>query len=155
MADINKLLTLWEHKMGPCKRPNGDIWGHALFAHGEPIAVTVTSALVSETCAGLRRDQAIELARLCADRPTINRVILRLWREFIFPSYGREWAVSYQDEALHNGNTYRFDGWEVLGRSRSGPDRRSGLKGRSKTIWGWRFVRAVERHENCGDEIPF
>ena len=64
--------------------------------------------------------------------------MLRLWREFVFPAFGAPWAVSYQDEKLHTGNLYRFDGWRVLATSqRSGPDTRSGRAGRSKSVWGW------------------
>ena len=136
----NSLLVEWHHKMGICNRPMGTQVAHALFAHGNPVAIAFTATLVNETCAGKTRDEAIELARLCACRPGLNRVMLRLWREFVFPAFNKSWAVSYQDEALHSGNTYRFDGWRVLGRSHSGTDRRSGRKGRNKTIWGWTVV---------------
>lgn len=156
IGDANRLLELWGHKMGACRRPNADLWAHALYAHGNPIAVTVTAALVNKTCAGLTRNQAVELARLCADRPNINRVMLRLWRELVFPALsaqrGWTWAVSYQDERLHSGNTYRFDGWVKLREhSRSGIDQRSGRKGRTKTIWGWRLPDApiIRRNPNA------
>jgi hypothetical protein len=141
LDEANAALVRWGHKMGACNRPNADVWAHGLFAHGEMVGVAITAGLIRETCAGLTRGQAVELARLCAARPDLCRVVLRLWREFVFPAlgraYGYHWAVSYQDEALHSGNTYRFDGWVQLGRSRSGTDQRSGRKGRSKTIWGW------------------
>ena len=136
-VDADKLLVAWEHKMGPCNRPMGKIRSHILFAHGEPVALSVTADLVAETCAGLTRDEAIELARLCASRRDLNRVMLRLWREYLFPSYVKLWAVSYQDEALHSGDTYRFDGWWKIGHSHSGTDRRSDRKGRNKTIWAY------------------
>ena len=140
----NKALVAWGHRMGPCKRPNADIWAHALFEHGEPVAVTIAAGLIAETCAGFTRAEAFELARLCAARPTLCRVMLRLWREMVAPAicrvHGYRWAVSYQDKALHTGNTYRLDGWDVVGESRSGTDRRSGRKGRSKRIWGWEFA---------------
>lgn len=135
--DAGKALIRWNHKMGPCNRPMGIIRSHGLFHQGTLVAVVVTADLVNETCAGLSRSKAIELARLCAERPDLCRVVLRLWREFIFPCFGKEWAVSYQDEALHTGDTYRFDGWVRLARSHSGTDQRSGRKGRNKTIWGW------------------
>jgi hypothetical protein len=54
-----------------------------------------------------------------------------------FSRLQRPWAVSYQDEALHDGDTYRFDGWTRLARSRSGTDHRSGKRDRNKTIWDW------------------
>ena len=46
-------------------------------------------------------------------------------------------AISYQDADLHNGDTYRFDGWKREGYSSSGNDSRSGRKGRNKWIWVW------------------
>lgn len=137
MADANAALLRWGHRMGPCIRPS-DLAAHGMFAHGELVAVTVTAGLIQpNTLAGLTRADAIELARLCAARPSLCRPMLRLWREFVFPAFGRAWAISYQDEALHTGNTYRFDGWIAIGRSRSGTDARSGRKGRNKTVWGW------------------
>jgi hypothetical protein len=135
--DASAALVRWGHRMGPCLRPYADLWSHGLFLHSELIAVTVTAGLVRESCGGLSRDQAIELARLCSSRPDTNRLMLRAWRVAIFPAYQRSWAVSYQDEALHTGNTYRLDGWVKLARSRSGTDTRGGRKGRNKTIWGW------------------
>lgn len=149
MQDANAALARWGHRMGPCCRPNAAIWAHGLFAHGEMVAVTVSAALIRQTCVGFTRAQALELARLCATRPNLCRVMLRMWREFVFPAlceaHGWEWAISYQDEALHSGATYRFDGWVQLGRSRSGTDRRSGRIGRTKTIWGWHPDEAVRR----------
>ena len=85
----------------------------------------------------MNRDNTIELSRLCASRGGLCRVALRLWREFVFPAMGYEFAVSYQDADLHNGNTYRFDGWERVGRARSGTDTRSGRPGRDKWVWVW------------------
>lgn len=141
LGQANDALTAWGHAMGPCHRPDGLAWAHGLFASGELVAVTVTATLIRPTCAGLTRAQAGELARLCSARPDLCRAALRLWREFVFPiaaaRYGWTWAVSYQDERLHTGNTYRFDGWVKLARSRSGTDSRSGKRGRVKTIWGW------------------
>ena len=142
MDQANRALVEWGHKMGPCHRPMGMMLAHGLFEAGNLVAVTVASDLVAETCAGFSREKAVELARLCAIRPDLCRVALRLWREFVFPQLcaakGWEWAVSYQDEDLHDGNTYRFDGWVVLATNcRSGTDQRSGRKGRVKTIWGW------------------
>lgn len=137
-SEADRALTAWGHKMGPCRRPMGTLVSHGMFSHGKLCAVTVTAALVAEACAGLTRQQAIELARLCAERSDLCRPMLRLWREFVFPCFGKPWAVSYQDEALHSGNTYRFDGWVKLAeRQSSGPDRISNRRGRSKTVWGW------------------
>lgn len=149
MDDANDALVLWGHKMGPCRRPMGLMRAHGMFAHGHLCALVVTADLVASTCAGFGRDEAVELARLCAERPDLCRPMLRLWREFVFPAFGRAWAVSYQDEALHSGDTYRFDGWVKLKeRAHSGTDRISGRPGRNKTIWGWhadRTQRLAER----------
>ena len=137
-AEADRALVSWGHKMGPCRRPMGKLRSHGLFAHGDLVALVVTADLVAATCAGFRRDEAIELARLCASRSDLCRPMLRLWREFVPPAFGREWAVSYQDEALHSGNVYRFDGWiKLREHCSSGTDRRSGRSGRIKTVWGW------------------
>jgi hypothetical protein len=143
VEEMNACLVSWGHRMGALRRPMGKMLAHGLHHNGALVAVVGTADLINGTCAGLSRAEAIELARLCAIRPDLCRPALRLWREFVFPALGREWAVSYQDEALHSGNTYRFDGWVQLGRSSSGPDRRSGRPGRSKTIWGWHCDAAV------------
>jgi hypothetical protein len=145
LRDANTALLLWQHKMGACSRPNADIWAHGMFEHGRLVSVAIGAGLIRETAGGSTRAEAIELARLCAARPDLCRVMLRLWREMVFPAFGRPWAVSYQDEALHSGDTYRFDGWVHLGRSRSGTDSRSGRKGRNKTIWGWHADPIVRR----------
>ena len=131
--------------MGACNRPNARIWAHALFHEGHPCAVTITAALIRERVGGgaihLTRHNTIELARLCADRRSLCRVALRLWREFVFPHLGYEWAMSYQDAAIHSGNIYRFDGWTLLPAiARSGPDTRSGRLGRAKRVWVWKAL---------------
>ena len=156
VADGNRLLIAWEHRMGPMLRPNGAAWCHALHQDGRPVALAMTAGLVRETCAGLTRAEAGELARLCAAAPGLNRVMLRLWREMVFPAIaartGWVWAVSYQDAVIHSGATYRMDGWVRLGKSRSGTDARSGRKGRSKVIWGWHAdpaARALRQERNA------
>lgn len=130
LDEANRLLTQWGHKMGPCVRGNARGWSHALIHEGKPVAVTVTATLIRERVGGgavhLTRKSSIELARLCAERSGLCRVALRIWREFVFPALGYQFAVSYQDADLHDGNTYRFDGWQRVARSRSGPDSRSG-----------------------------
>lgn len=138
-GDMNRCLTAWGHKMGPWARPAGfPEWFYALRHHGMPVAVTAAGALIRSRVAGFTREEAVELGRLCAVRPGLNRVALRLWREFVFPALPYRWAVSYQDNAMHTGDLYRFDGWVRLGRSRSGTDpRRIEGRGRDKIIWGW------------------
>jgi hypothetical protein len=138
----NALLAGWGHKMGPCNRGNSRGWSHALFHEGRPVAVTITATLIRQNVAGaadLTRENTIELARLCAERPGLCRVALRLWREFVLPALPYQFAISYQDADIHNGNTYRFDGWERMPKiAHSGTDSRSGRKGRNKWVWLWR-----------------
>jgi antitoxin VapB len=137
----NDLLVRWGHRMGALERGNSVGWHYALLGHGEPVAVACASTLIRERVGGglshLTRDNAIELSRLCAARPALCRVALRLWREFVFPGLGYQFAISYQDADLHTGNTYRFDGWQRMGFSHSGRDSRSGRQGRDKYIWVW------------------
>lgn len=142
LAEANGLLRLWGHKMGPLERGNtSGLHCHALFVHGEPVALACTSSLIRECVGGglghLTRENTIELSRLCAAAPWACRVALRLWRETVFPGTGYAYAVSYQDADLHTGNTYRFDGWQRAAFSSSGTDSRTGRKGRRKWIWVW------------------
>lgn len=142
LAEANAMLTRWGHKMGPCVRGNSRGWSHALIHEGKPVAVTITASLIAPRvgggCGHLTRENTIELARLCAARGGLCRVALRLWREFVFPTLGYDHAMSYQDADLHNGNTYRFDGWTRQPElARSGPDARSGRAGRTKWVWVW------------------
>ena len=143
LAEANEWLTRWEHKMGPLERGNQSALCHALLHDGIPIAVVCQSTLISSNVGGgcwhLTRESSCELSRLCASRPHLCRVALRLWREFVFPLLGYQFAMSYQDADLHNGNTYRFDGWTKVGFSRSGTDTRSGRPGRNKWVWQWQL----------------
>jgi hypothetical protein len=143
---LNRCLVDWGHKMGPLHRPRYGRFGgaHALFHEGQPVAVVATEKMIAvETC-GLSRDHAFELTRVCAVRPGLCRVALRLWREFAFPCFvrasGQPWAISYQDAVEHSGGLYRLDGWVRLGETSSGTDKRGRdgtRKGRRKVVWGW------------------
>lgn len=145
LAEINECLIVWGHRMGPLQRPNfgrGRCYG--LRHLGQLVAVAAHDQMIAPETCGLRRDEALELTRVCAIRPDLCRVIVRLWREFAFPPACRawrcSWAISYQDNHLHSGNLYRFDGWVRIGATRSGTDQRSAggvRKGRNKTVWGW------------------
>ena len=140
LEQANDLLDRWGHKMGMLKRGNQGAWCHVLLHEGEPVAVTTTSYLIAPRVGGahhLTRENTVELSRLCAARSGLCRVMLRMWREFVFPQLGFEYAISYQDADLHNGNTYRFDGWERVSFARSGTDTRSGRPGRNKWVWVW------------------
>lgn len=142
LAQANACLVAWGHKMGPLARGNQSGWCHALFHEGRPVAVTTASTLIAPNVGGglkhLVRANTVELSRLCAERPGLCRVALRLWREFVFLSLGFRFAMSYQDADLHNGNTYRFDGWRRHNTLlHSGKDTRSGRPGRNKWAWIW------------------
>ncbi len=140
LEDANLCLESWGHKMGPLHRGNQGATCHALYHDGRPVAVTMASNLISPVVGNaphLRRENTIELSRLCAERGGLCRVAIRLWREFVFPTLPYQYAVSYQDADLHSGNTYRFDGWERVSYSRSGKDTRSGRPGRNKWCWQW------------------
>lgn len=153
-AELNNCLRTWGHKMGPWERPDfGDDCLHGLRHHGELVGVTAAAGMISPATCGLSRAHAFELGRVCAARRDICRVVIRIWREFVFPAIckanGWQWVISYQDAVLHSGDLYRFDGWVRLGRSNSGTDQRSGKRGRRKVIWGWhadaaqRAIRAL------------
>jgi antitoxin VapB len=151
LGEANALLARWGHRMGPMERPDyADVPLHALMHDGEPVALAMAAPLVREHVGGglghLNRSNAIELARLCAARPGLCRVALRLWREFVLPQLAPV-AISYQDADLHNGNTYRFDGWARAGFSSSGTDQRTGRKGRRK--WIWVYPPAAARQEQA------
>ena len=139
--------------MGEIHRPTRG-WSYGLRHEGRLLAVVATDTLIRERAAGLTRHDAVELSRLCAAKPDLCRVALRLWRSFAFPAIavarGCRWAVSYQDAALHSGNLFRFDGWVTLGRSRSGTDSRSGRRGRRKVIWGWCDDPQIRRSRAVG-----
>lgn len=143
LEEANRLLATWGHKMGPIKRPFPS-QSFAISHLGRPVGVAVHACLIATTVGGIDRSEfdvnranTVELARLCAERAGLCRVVLRLWRDFVFPTLGKRYAVSYQDADLHNGNTYRFDGWSRVGYTRSGSDQRSGRKGRNKWVWIW------------------
>jgi antitoxin VapB len=142
LGEANKCLVEWGHKMGELRRgKQGAASCHALIHDGRAVAVTTANTLIRPVvgggCSWMTRENTIELSRLCAARGGLCRVALRLWREFVFPTMGYEFAVSYQDADSHNGNTYRFDGWERVGYAHSGTDTRSGRPGRDKWVWVW------------------
>jgi hypothetical protein len=142
LARFNDRLVQWGHKMGPLLRGNSSaLHCHALCVNCDPVAIASTSSLIREHVGGglshLDRSNTIELSRVCASNPWACRVILRLWRELVFPALGYRYAISYQDAIEHSGNLYRFDGWKRMGYSSSGTDSRSGRKGRRKWIWVW------------------
>lgn len=141
ISELNSALVSWKHKMGALARPGMEPWFHGLYDHDRLVAVSSASRLVNATAGGFTRGEAFELSRVCAIEPDWCRVMLRLWRNTVFPLICRstscEYAISYQDADVHTGNLYRFDGWARTIFSHSGTDTRSGRKGRNKWIWVW------------------
>lgn len=137
----NAALINWGHKMGPLLRGNERGIHYGLLHAGELVAVACTSSLIAPHVGGglshITRENGRELSRLCAARPGLCRVALRLWREFVLPELGVRYAISYQDSDLHNGNTYRFDGWTRAAHVRATKDQRTGRQGRNRWIWVW------------------
>src|SRR3954452_12755410 len=72
--ELNSCLVAWGHKMGPWHRPNyGCEVFHGLCHNGELVAVTAAARMIPEATAGLSRDEAFELGRVCAARRDLNR----------------------------------------------------------------------------------
>lgn len=148
LHEANDLLVKWGHKMGPLLRgKSGALHVHALHVHGNPVALATTSSLIAPNVGGglghLTRANCVELSRLCAGERWACRVMLRLWRETVFPACGVPYAVSYQDSDAHTGNTYRLDGWQRAAWVRGTPDLRSGRQGRNRWIWVWPLLEGA------------
>ena len=137
LATVRRLLDEWGHSRGYISRPI-PCDAHVLRAHGRAVALTVTSELVHPPIAGnLYRDDAVELARLCSADPAWTRVALRVWREAVWPPYRRKWAITYVEDHVHTGDTFRFDGWRRLARVGPAREPQTGRKTGPKTIYGW------------------
>ena len=137
LPEARQLLKKWGHARGGINRPFRTE-AHVIEAHGHPVAVTITTELLRPPVGGdLYRPDAIELARLCTADASWSRVALRLWRNVVFPTYKRKWAVSYQDVTIHDRKTYRFDGWRKIGRTKADYDQRTGRKEEAKVLWGF------------------
>ncbi len=143
LEDCNRALVAWGHKMGEMRRVDfGQEAAHGLLHDGRLVAVACTSGLVRESVGGapwLNRGNCVELSRVCAERPNLCRVVIRMWREFTWPDFKIPAAVSYQDACLHSGDLYRFDGWEKIAESKGGGsvDQRTGRVGRDLIKWQW------------------
>lgn len=148
---MNELLVEWAHNLGPCNRPFGQ-QGWAFMVDGQPVSVAMSASIVSSTVCELRCQQVVELARLCS-KPGKNwatRPMLRLWREVCgprWPYWPVEAAISYSQNARHQGDIYRFDGWErfteTAGSSGGGTWSTPRVEGDphegSKSGWVWRY----------------
>jgi hypothetical protein len=157
LADANTLLVEWQHKMGALNRGTTDYGCQGSFVllhESSPIAVATHSTLIRDHVGGglghMTRPDTIELSRVCAARPHLNRVMVRLWRELVFPSLRRRFAISYQDAVIHGGDLYRFEGWtRSPEKSRSGTDARTGKVGRTKWIWYWEIAPQDEARKTA------
>lgn len=153
IADANALLVAWGHMLGPLNRPFSQR-AYALLMDGEPVSLAMSASAVSATVAGYRRDQVVELARLCSapGRAWASRVMLRLWRA-VFAQRWPDWpvlaAVSYSQNAHHRGDLYRFDGWTRVRDDAGHPPGRTATWARyepghpalgSKSLWVWRYA---------------
>jgi hypothetical protein len=121
-ADLR--LQEWGHWLGACNRPFGR-QSFGLFIHNALVAVAVSASTVNGHCAGYKRSEVIELARLCAhpDHRDMTRVAIRLWRS-IAPKAWPYWdsiaLVSYSNAIRHKGDIYRFDGWTKVASVKGG-----------------------------------
>lgn len=118
----NRLLDSWgTHPLGPCLRPF-EVDSHVLYVRGAPVALTMTASIVSPTVETHSRSEVVELARIARspDAAWALRPMLRLWREALVFDW-RSWpfvaAYSYAVPGTE-GDIYRFDGWEKIGRRR-------------------------------------
>lgn len=156
MGEANRLLDLWEHRLGPIERPfRGE--GFALLLDRRPIAVAVSTSIVNGPVAGYGRQEVVELGRLCAEpgNTWANRVLLRLWREVCAPRW-KCWpvkaAISYSHNATQRGDIYRTDGWRRV--NSDAGSRGGGTWGRArnqgaavygkKSLWIWVYPASPE-----------
>ena len=154
IEEANALLKDWGHYLGPCHRPFRQE-SYAFEVQGEPIGVAVSASIVSDHVQQYRREEVVELARLCVnpDHRWATRVVLRLWREVAAPRW-KCWpvraTVAYSQTRRHEGDTYRFDGWTLMAdgvgssgggswsRKRYPTDAAHG----KKRLWVWDYGRA-------------
>lgn len=152
VPEANGLLVAWGHRLGPCNRPFSQR-AYALLVDGAPVSLAMSASAVSSTVADLRRDQVVELARLCSapGAAWASRVMLRLWRE-VFAQRWPDWpvlaAVSYSQNAHHRGDLYRFDGWTKVRDDAGKPPGKTATWAKynadapqlgPKSLWVWRY----------------
>ncbi|CAI9417175.1 hypothetical protein [Nocardioides sp. T2.26MG-1] len=169
-AEADRLLTAWGHYLGPCDRPFGR-QSFALHIDGRPVSVAVSASTVSSTVRitddrTLRRQELVELARLCSapGERWATRVMLRLWREVHaqrWPYWSPLAAVAYSQNDRHDGRIYRFDGWtkvrEVRGTTPGAgsysTSRDSDHPARGpKSLWLWDYAHLTSPGSTGGDQ---
>src|SRR5437763_15535231 len=91
-GEADAALRAWGHWLGACRRPFGR-QSFGLWLNGELVAVAVSASTVNRICGGYRRQECVELARLCAhpEHRDLTRVALRLWRV----TAAAEWSARY------------------------------------------------------------
>lgn len=148
-AEADAALERSGHYLGPCDRPFGKQW-FGLLVNGALVSVAVSASIVSKTCAGYRRKEVVELARL-GSMPGCKawtRVALRCWREVapaLWPYWKVRACVSYSNETRHKGDIYRFDGWRKVGvvrGSTGGGTYTMKKKREDKALWLYELRRA-------------
>ena len=140
----DELLVDWGHNLGGCNRPFGR-QSFALYLNGVPASVAVSASTVNARCGGYRRQEVVELARLCSDpdHADLTRPMLRLWRKVaasVWPYWPVTAYVSYSDSTRHKGDIYRFDGWRFVEEVRGGTGGGSWGKGKKyppKKVWAF------------------
>jgi hypothetical protein len=157
-AEANRLLEDWAHPLGPCKRPFGQ-QAYAFDIDGAPVAVAVSASIVSKQITDKEgrvylRGEVVELARIARhpDHRGILRPMLRLWRDYLAPSWPYRSVAAAISYAMPGtlGDIYRFDGWERIRKcevSRGGGTwtknpQVSGIGDGVKTLWLWRYTDA-------------
>ena len=116
-ARADAALVEWGHWLEGCNRPFGR-QSFGISVHDELLCVAVSASTVNASCGGYRRQDVVELARLCShpENRDLTRVGLRLWRIVAPGCWTRTYwpvkaLVSYSNNARHTGDIYRFDGW--------------------------------------------
>jgi antitoxin VapB len=147
-ALANEKLAAWGHRIGTCERPFGR-HSFGLSLEGQLVSVAISASTVNETCAGYKRQECVELARLCShpDHRDMTRPALRLWRKVAPAAWARAYwpvrvAVSYQNAVMHKGDIYRMDWWIRARFVRGGKTGPNASWSRSKeydpkVIWCW------------------
>ncbi len=170
LVDANELLVRFGHNLGGVNRPfRSEPW--VFLVDGVPVSVAITASIISGTvqahrghnlkarpktdctteCRTYNRGEVVELARLASATAWANRLMLRWWREVAAPRWAC-WpvkaAISYSQNARHDGALYRFDGWEKASEECGSSGGGTWSRGRdsshaaagTKTLWVWRFA---------------
>ena len=143
------LLEEWGHWLGGCNRPFGrQSFGLEIQGIGI-VSVAVSASTVSASCGDFKRQEIVELARLCShpDHRWATRVCLRLWRElapYSWPYWPVRACVSYANALRHSGDVYRFDGWKRIANSKGSTGGGTWSKHKKmepKSVWAYELEK--------------